>query len=51
MSHPELLKSSSNSPPRHPKGFYYRFFDGGEEEKLEIFPLHHHQKTCERGFF
>jgi hypothetical protein len=22
------------------------FFDGGEEEKLEIFPLHHHQKIC-----
>jgi hypothetical protein len=30
---------------------YYIFFDGGEEEKFPIFPLHHHQKICERGFF
>jgi hypothetical protein len=38
VSHPELLKSSSNSFPSHPKGIATRFF-AIEERKISIFSL------------
>jgi hypothetical protein len=59
ISHQEPLNYKSSrtfkefvkQPPTPLQVDYYIFFDGGEEEKFPIFPLHHHQKICERGFF
>src|SRR5438477_7209992 len=50
MSHPGFFKSSSNSPCLTPRGLTPCFLMM-VKRKIENFSLHHHQKTCERGFF
>jgi hypothetical protein len=50
MNHPELLKSSSNSPPPRPKGSITGVVMV-MERKIGNFSLHHHHNTCKKGFF
>jgi hypothetical protein len=47
MGHPELLKSSANSPTQ--RGLLH-VFDGDEEKNFQFFSSSP-SKTCERGFF
>jgi hypothetical protein len=50
MSHPELFKSSSNSPLPRPKGSITGVVMV-MESKIANFALHHHHHTCAKGSF
>jgi hypothetical protein len=49
MSHPERLKSASNSPPAAPQGDYCMFLMV-VMRKISNFSHHHHQKHVKGDF-